>query len=471
MNKVLKDGILDLEEILDVIGVGIYITDGNGKTLVLNNESEYVGGLTKKQVIGRTMQELVDEGYVKESGALKAIASGKKESFIQSLGNGDSVFITAIPHYTNNKIDYVVCTERDITESVTLEKSLARAKKMATQYKKEVEYMRRKNSIGDEGIVAENKDMIDLIEKTKRIANKDVGVLLMGESGTGKEEFAELIFKNSSRSNKPFIKVNCAAIPEGLVESEFFGYEGGTFTGADAKGKTGIFELANGGTIFLDELSEMPLHMQSKFLRVLQSKEIRRIGGKQPIDIDVRIIAATNVNLEEAIKKNAFREDLYYRINVMPITIPPLRERREDIKVLAEHFMEHFCQLHKVKKTIPKHTMTRLMEHSWPGNVRELKNIIERMVVSSDGLETSENIDVEKDSVNINSIINNYKTTNNSKSLTEIVEEYEKEILTQMMKKYQKASKVGQILSINKSTLSRKLNRYNINNLAEDEEG
>ncbi len=236
------------------------------------------------------------------------------------------------------------------------------------------------SNTGIEGIVAKSRKILEIIETIKSVADTSATVLLTGESGVGKEVFAKAIHNLSNRRDKPFIKINCAAIPEDLLESELFGYEKGAFTGANTT-KKGKFELANGGTIFLDEIGDMPLLLQSKILRVLQEKEIERLGGSKTIKIDVRIIAATNKDLEKMVMEGTFREDLYYRLNVIPIHIPPLRERKEDIPLLIYYFLEKFSKTYGKKLTVSRELVDLLTDYDWPGNVRQLQNTIERMVI------------------------------------------------------------------------------------------
>lgn len=234
---------------------------------------------------------------------------------------------------------------------------------------------------GKKEIVTANKKMIEILEIAKRIARSNSTVLIQGESGTGKELLAYYIHQSSPRKNKTFIPVNCAALPEGLLESELFGHEKGSFTGAISR-KIGKFELANGGTILLDEISEMEPQLQAKLLRVLQEHEIDRVGGREPIPIDIRIVSTTNRDLKEEIKKGNFREDLFYRLNVIPLIIPPLRDRKEDISVLANHFLEKYSHKNQKKITrISEETIDLLKKYTWKGNVRELENVIERAVV------------------------------------------------------------------------------------------
>ncbi|SNR73183.1 Nif-specific regulatory protein [Desulfurobacterium atlanticum] len=234
-----------------------------------------------------------------------------------------------------------------------------------------------------DNVVAVNKQMQKILKDVKKIAQTDVTVLLRGESGTGKEVLAKAIHFNSRRKNKPFIAINCAALPESLIEAELFGYEKGAFTGASSL-KKGKFELANGGTIFLDEIGDMPFELQAKLLRVLQEKEITRLGGNKPIKVDVRIIAATNRNLEKMVSEGKFREDLYYRLSVVSIYIPPLRDRKDDIPALTEFILQKLSERHKRKFSIAPETFSLLMKCDWPGNVRQLENCLERAVIFSD---------------------------------------------------------------------------------------
>ncbi len=232
-----------------------------------------------------------------------------------------------------------------------------------------------------DNIIGKNQKMQEIYDLILNVSSTDATVLIMGETGTGKELVARSIHFNSGRKNKPFVTVNCSAMPEALLESELFGHEHGAFTGA-VKQKLGRFELANGGTIFFDEMGDLSPSIQTKLLRVLQEKEFERVGGNQTIKVDVRIIAATNKDLSTAIKQGTFREDLFYRINVIPIILPPLRERKEDIPLLAAHFLEKYCAiLKKDIRAISNDSMNAMLSYNWPGNVRELENIIERAVI------------------------------------------------------------------------------------------
>jgi transcriptional regulator with PAS, ATPase and Fis domain len=235
--------------------------------------------------------------------------------------------------------------------------------------------------------------MLEILHLARKVSKIDSTILLLGESGVGKEEIAKFIHKNSLRHDKPFIKINCSAIPDNLIESELFGYEKGAFTGANNNGKKGLFEVANTGTIFLDEIGELSLDIQVKLLRVLQEQEITKVGGLTPIKIDVRVISATNKDLKTMVTEKRFREDLFYRLNVVPISIPPLRERKEDIFPLVSHFINRINKKYTWNKSFSRDALDAFYAYSWPGNVRELSNIVERAaVMSSDPLITCDNL-------------------------------------------------------------------------------
>jgi two-component system, response regulator FlrC len=240
-------------------------------------------------------------------------------------------------------------------------------------------------------IITADRRMREVMQLGKTVAQSKATVLIQGESGTGKELVAALIHENSNRANRPFVAINCAAIPENLLESELFGYERGAFTGA-VSSKAGKFEFANGGTLLLDEISEMDIRLQAKLLRVIQEGEVDRIGGRKPVPVDVRIIATTNRNLSDCVKSGTFREDLFYRLNVVNLTMPPLRERIGDVRILSEHFMRIYTERNgKVLSGFVPAAMGMLELHQWPGNVRELENVIERAVITATGGLISEN--------------------------------------------------------------------------------
>jgi transcriptional regulator with PAS, ATPase and Fis domain len=296
--------------------------------------------------------------------------------------------------------------------------------------------------------------MKTLMELVATVAPTDVTVLITGESGTGKEIIADEIYHRSKRRNKPFIKVNCAAIPGELLESELFGYEGGSFTDARKNGKIGLFELANEGTILLDEIGEMPINLQTKLLRVLQTKEITRIGGSKPIKLNIRVITSTNKNLHEEIKRGRFREDLFYRLNVVPLELKPLRERKEAISKLSEEFLNKFNKRYGKETIFQKEAIKLLEMYKWPGNIRELENLIERMVViNKDGIIKYSNIA----SILGTEIFDSSEYTGeNELMLKEAVKNLEKGIITMALKRYGSVNKAAPRLGLSQPALSKK---------------
>ncbi len=316
------------------------------------------------------------------------------------------------------------------------------------------------------GIVGKSSAMLEVYSLIKKVASTDFSVLITGESGSGKELCARAIHRLSKRKDKPFISVACSAIPETLLESELFGYEKGAFTGAE-KSRPGKFELANSGTIFLDEIGDMPLFTQAKILRVLQEKEVERLGGEKPVKVDVRIISATNVDLVQAVKEGKFREDLYYRLNVFHIHLPPLRERREDIPLLVLHFLNKYAQGENKIKAISIEALEKLINYNWPGNVRELENVIQRAIIlaQKDILE-ADHIQGLKEEVGSyrKSIKFRKKVLPLNTAISQAVEEIEKELIMKALQeaKFNK-SKAAELLKISRKSLHNKLKKYNIN--------
>jgi len=309
--------------------------------------------------------------------------------------------------------------------------------------------------------VVHSKCMRDLTKMAIQVAKVDSTVLIQGESGVGKELIADVIHANGTRKKGPLIKINCGAIPENLLESEFFGYEPGAFSGASRKGKIGLFELANGGILFLDEIGDMPLGLQVKLLRVLQDKEITRVGGIRPIKVDIRIITGTNRNLNEMILNRQFRQDLYYRLNVVPIRVPALRERREDIPVLTSYFVEYFNNKYltgSTSKQLDPAVISCFMKHDWPGNVRELENLIERLIVTT----PHNNISVDDLPPWLDKSDNNHPGDPESLPLRCAVEDTERKLLQYAFSRYKSTYEVARVLEINQSTVVRKAAKYGI---------
>ena len=314
-------------------------------------------------------------------------------------------------------------------------------------------YQETLSNFGIKNCIASSESMIRIFTKAKQVAAYPTTILLLGETGVGKEVVSSFIHHNSDRADKPFIKINCSAIPEPLMESELFGYEKGAFTGAREKGKMGLFELANHGTILLDEIGDMSLSLQTKLLRTIQENEIMRVGGAKPIKLDVRLISATSRNIEEMVASGQFLDALYYRLNVVELQIPPLRERREDIIPLAEFYLQHFCEKYKLDKEFDADVRSCFLQYNWPGNVRELRNTVENLTVSSIGVQ----IKREDLPVRIAELI---RTANHHKaipgeSMKTAVEALQKELITEAVAKEGSLRKAAAALGMDATTLGR----------------
>ncbi|QEK13643.1 CBS domain-containing protein [Crassaminicella thermophila] len=448
-----------LDAVIESSYDGIYLTDGEANTLRINKAYERITGVKREEMLGSNMCDLEKKGYISESATLRVLKTGKTTTIHQKFRTGKNALVTSTPIFDENgKISMVVTNVRDITELAKLKEQLEKNKELAQKYYSEIEEMRLQ-LLNTLHIVAEDEKMLQTMRLAKRVAKVDTTVLLLGETGVGKEEVAKFIHKNSNRKKNQFIKINCGAIPENLIESELFGYEKGAFTGANKEGKVGLFEVADGGTLFLDEVGELSLDMQVKLLRVLQEQEVKRVGGTMPIKIDVRILAATNRNLEEMVKEKRFREDLYYRLNVVPINILPLRERRGDIIPLIRYFLSGLNRKYGWNKEFSKDALECLYEYDWPGNVREVKNIVERVFIMSNQEKiTSEELPKNIFCKNVNESLTD---TSEILPLRDAVAKLEKELIDKAFEKYGNVRSAAKVLGIDASTFVRKRKKYN----------
>ncbi len=446
----------EMEAVIESMFDGLYVTDGQANTLRINQGFERIMGIKAEQCVGKNMKELVAGGVFSRSGTLVALETGTRATISLTSSTGKEALVTSNPIYDEEgNIIMVVTNVRDITELNSLQRRLERVEGLQELYKTELEQMKIESS---QSMIIVSAKMKELLSMVIRIAKVDSTVLIQGESGVGKELIAEIIHSNSKCGQGPFIRVNCGAIPDNLLESELFGYEGGAFTGASKGGKLGLFELAKGGTIFLDEIGDLPLNLQVKLLRVLQDRAVLRVGGTESVPIDCRILAGTNRDLKTMIDQNEFRLDLFYRLNVIPVTIPPLRERREDIPVLINHFLRVFDQKYNLKKQLDTGVYNTLAEYSWPGNVRELENLIERLVVTS----INNIITVNDLPINILNDISQPQGGSELMPLREALENTERKLLEKAIANYSSSYKIAEVLKINQSTVVRKLKKYGI---------
>jgi PAS domain S-box-containing protein len=457
-NSSLRDAEIDLKAIMDSAEDLMCISDGSGAKLRISPSAEKLYGTAAQELVGKNVRDLERNGIYFPSATRLAIEKKARVTVTQVTKSDRKLMVTANPIINGaGEIVRVVSISKDITDLHQLEQELENTKEMMEKYEKELSELRKVN-LDDYEIIGNSKAMQGLLQLATKVAAVDSTVLILGESGVGKELVAKLIHGESKRRDGPFIKINCGAIPETLLESELFGYDKGAFTGANREGKPGLMELAHKGTLFLDEIAELPLNLQVKLLRVLQEQEIVRVGGVKPIKVDIRIITATNRDIEQMVEEGTFRRDLYYRLNVVPIPVPPLRERREDIPALVHHFLQRFSQKYSRSRQITPEAMELLFNYSWPGNVRELENIIERIVVTSDSSQITvddlpaelQHGDRKTKKVVVNGIIP-------LKMATEAVEE---QLIRRAMERYKSTYKAARALGINQSTVVRKVQKY-----------
>lgn len=446
----------DLRAIVDSIYDEILVVDKDGTILRVSEKRNFnFWGVNSDEIIGQNIFELENKGWFKPSVTRYVVENLKKVSVIQETRYGKKILAVGNPIFNEEgELDRIVVASRDITEISDLKKELVQVKSQTERYKKEIELLRSPPKFRRDFVFCSDI-MRDLFSRAEKMAKVDSTVLIYGESGVGKEVVAENIHHLSKRSEHPFIKVNCGAIPESLLESELFGYEKGAFTGALTKGKPGMFELANKGTLFLDEIGEIPLILQVKLLQAIQDLKIMRVGGSTQIPLDIRIIAATNKDLEELIEKNLFREDLYYRLAVIPLHVPALRERSEDIESIAFHFLENFNNKYQTSQHFSVDAIEVLKAYHWPGNVRELQNIVERAIVTISGaLITAEELSSlifhkkkKEKQVRVSSILP-------LKAAQDMLEE---QLFALAMRKYKSTALVAKALEVSQPTAWRKI--------------
>ncbi|MDR3564925.1 MAG: sigma 54-interacting transcriptional regulator [Negativicutes bacterium] len=445
----------ELEAIINSSYDGIFITDGAGVVVRVNHAYERVTGIKGSEIIGKTMKQLVEEKYYDQSVTLLVMQKGQRITINQTVKGDRKVLVTGNPIFDEEgNLFRVVTNVRDITELVNLQDQLTKTKEQTLKYETELSHLRALQMEENE-MVFRSRTMAQAIATAMKVAEVDSTVLITGDSGTGKELIAKLIHKRGKGVAKPFIKINCAALPEQLLESELFGYVAGAFTGAKKEGKPGLFELAHNGTLFLDEIGEMPLVLQVKLLRAIEEKEIMRVGDTKPISVNVKIIAATNRDIAKMTEEGGFRKDLYYRLMVVPLHLPPLRERREDVPLLIVHFLDKFNKHFGYSKTIAPQAVDKLVGYSWPGNVRELENVIERMMVTSNDEElTTEHL---PELVRSKALLPRRGT-----KLRAAVEQTETYLLAETFQEYRSWPKVAEILDVDRATVYRKAKEYGL---------
>jgi len=439
----------ELNTIIDCSYDGIIVVDERGE--IVSSNRAY-----KKMADQLSREMSVSEQYPADGGfpltelvvrvSQQVCKTGSPVSLMQRFPGGREIMLTGNPVTGLQKKDItrVVVNCRDITELNELHRQLETSRQLTGVYQSELEALRKCDL--ERTIVCHSRVMRNCLDLAVRVARVDSTVLISGESGTGKEVVARLIHQVGRRAKAPFIRINCGAIPENLLESELFGYQPGAFTGARREGKPGLLELAHGGTVFLDEVGELPLALQVKLLTVIQERELTRVGGTRAVPVDIRFLAATNRNLARMVEEGLFRADLFYRLNVVPLCIPPLRERREEIPFLVAHFVHKFNEKYGLHKKIEQKVIDRLMTYHWPGNVRELENLVERLLV----LSAEDNIGLQELPPHFLEI----PAGNNP--------EDEKELIRRLYSRLRSTRKVAGVLGVNQSTVVRKMKKYDL---------
>ena len=430
----------------------IVVANGNGIIEYAGEDIERTCGVENNYFVGKSVYEVEKNKIFYPSVTAKVLETKCTHVLLQKTQNNESLVSVGAPIFNiHGEIEKIVSVTKDFSEQIKIGSML--------------DNLDGQDSInfnqGFENFVTCSDSMAQLKWMVKLVAPTTSTILISGETGTGKEVVARNIAQLSLRKEQPFIKVNCGTISAAIVESELFGYEPGSFTGANREGKIGLIEAADGGTLFLDEISELPIEQQVKLLHVLQERMLIRVGGIKRTDLDIRVIVATNKNLEEQVKLGAFREDLYYRLNVVPIHIPPLRDRKEDIPILIKYFLEQFNIQHGKKKRISKNAVEMMQRYAWPGNVRELENSIERLVVTTQQNMINEDMLSDKIKINANRMQEGIEV-NFVMELNEAIQQTERKLIEKALREYGTATKAAEVLGVNQSTISRKIKLYDL---------
>lgn len=451
-----------LETIFNTSSESLWVCDGEGNVISINRATEKLLGIQKIDVVGKNIDQLVENGLMDESVTKKVLKSGQQISIIQhTQKTKKQLLVTGTPVFDDDgKICMVIVNERDLTQLNQLQDALQQSKNESKRFKDELTELHQQDMTGED-IIASSKQMRDILMISRKLAAMQISnIIILGESGTGKSLLAKYIHKIGNKKG-PLVTINCAALPESLLEAELFGYERGAFTGARDQGKIGLFELANNGTLFLDEIGEMPLELQAKLLHCLEEKEIMHLGGLKPIKINCNIIAATNVNLVQQINNKIFRKDLFFRLNTFSITIPPLRDRKEDILDLSLHLLKKYNTQYGSNRQFLSEEIRKLQNHPLPGNVRELKSIIKKMIVLSDTDSIESIMEIE------NIILPQQQETpaySNFKiqGLKQALAAFERSVLISALKTHSTTRALAKHLRVSQSQVVRKLSDHNL---------
>lgn len=442
-----KELIIHIFSIINALHDNVAILDKNGVLRWVSDDFLSTYDLTREEVIGKRTHDFEDQKIFTPSVSALVLKSKKQVTVVETIKSGKQLIATGIPIYGSaNEIEWIF--------SYTINKNYFTS--LENTYN-QLDFLEYESSgvRSTQDLIMKSPAMQKIVKLIPKLATIDANLLITGESGTGKTAFARLIHTHN-KEDRPFIEINCAEIPSQLIESELFGYEQGAFTGAKTQGKVGRIQLAHGGTLFLDEIGELPLEVQIKLLQVIQEKQISPIGSTRPISVDFRLIAATNQNLLELVERKKFRSDLYFRLNVFPLSMPALRERREDIIALAQAFLANANQNYKTNKVLSNDVEDILKEYNYPGNIRELKNIIEQLVIISDSTLIQE-IELPKEI-----LLNHYHAPRKYSNLKDALDDFEKKLVQRAYSQHKTTTKTAEALGISQAGVVRKLQRYQI---------
>lgn len=463
----LKEANQQLETILNSSSESIWVCDGSGVILKANKAASETIGLDAEKFIGKKMISLVEDGLIDRSITVEVLATKKQVTRMQKIFKTDKdLMVTGTPVLDENgDISMVIINEVDLTTLNELKREIEDAQTKSRLFQEELNQISMLE-LHEQNMVATSEGMKQVVTMAMKLARMDVSnILILGASGTGKSLIAKFMHNNGPRKNKPFLQINCAALPESLLEAELFGYEKGAFTGAQDKGKIGLFELAEDGTIFLDEIGELSLNVQAKILKCIEEKEIMHLGGLGVIKIHCNIITATNVDLVQKVHEKTFREDLFYRINIFSITIPSLKTRSEDIIELSLMFLRKYNEKYGMNKKFSQDCLHRLQQHDFPGNVRELKNRIQKAVVITDNELITDLIELSSAPVESKNSGKVASFPAGSVGLAEMVDQFEKNILLEAARKCSSSRRLAALLKTSQSTVVRRFRKHGLTHM------
>lgn len=439
--------LMDLKDVFEYAFDEIFVTDEQGIVVRVNSTCERHYQLAAEELVGKHVKELQKDGIFYPSATLEVIEKKRPIELVQNTKSGEYLHVRTRPVFDDEgNLRRVISYSRDLTELYQLRQKVEEMDNQLKTYKKEL-----RETYEHEGLIFKSLAMQKIVDTIKKVSVVDSTVLVLGETGVGKSRLVRHLHEVSHRKHESFYEINCAALPTNLIESELFGYSGGSFTGANREGKKGLLESAHKGTLFLDEIGEMPLEIQAKLLQVLQEKTFRPIGGRELKKVDVRIVAATNRDLSMMVKQGTFRKDLYYRLNVIPIAIPPLRERTEDILPLIYHYLQHFNKKYGRDVKLAPSTLQMFVGYPWEGNNREIENVIERIVITVDDVVTVEDLPLSMQEAAVEQ---------SGQSLYKMLEEVERNIILKAYKTYGSSYKVAEFLQISQSAATRKIKKF-----------